>query len=203
MRYGTSDPILPEGWQLDVEGAAFGRLDLEENRDVDAVDFRAGVPLTFRAGPWEAKIGYFHLSAHLGDEFMLKHPTFPRINYVRDAIVLGTAIRLPSDIRLYAEADWAFAIDGGAKPWEFQFGAEYSPIRPTGRLGSPFFAINGNMRQEVDYGGNLVVQAGWQWRGETGQLFRMGMHYMTGKNLMYEFFRQSEDQIGMGLWYDF
>jgi len=76
---------------------------------------------------------------------------------------------------LYAEAGWAFYVDGGTEPWEFQFGAEYSPLGPTGLAGAPFLAVNGHLRQEVDFGGSLVVQAGWQWRGRTGHLMRAGL----------------------------
>ncbi|MDZ4685456.1 MAG: hypothetical protein SH850_10370, partial [Planctomycetaceae bacterium] len=55
VRYGTDRSIEPYGWQLDVEGAAFVRLLPGEDRDVQAVDFRAGVPLTYRDGQWQYK----------------------------------------------------------------------------------------------------------------------------------------------------
>src|SRR4029078_5118258 len=44
IRYGNSSSINPEGWQLDVEGAAFVRLLPEEDSDVQATDYRIGVP---------------------------------------------------------------------------------------------------------------------------------------------------------------
>ena len=34
FRYGSDDPVHPEGWQLDVEGAAFPRLDLMREREL-------------------------------------------------------------------------------------------------------------------------------------------------------------------------
>jgi len=52
LRYGTVNSPWPEGWQLDIEGAAFVRMNLEHDRDVDGADFRFGVPLTVRQGPW-------------------------------------------------------------------------------------------------------------------------------------------------------
>jgi hypothetical protein len=67
----------------------------------------------------------------------------------------------------------------------------------------PFVAVNGHLREELNYSGNLVVQTGYQWRGETNHLFRAGLHYYTGKSDQYEFFRQYEDKVGLGLWYDF
>ena len=203
LRYGTQDIAWPEGWQLDIEGAAFPRLNLEQDRDLDSVDFRFGVPLTFRQGPWEAKLSYYHLSSHLGDEYQITHPTAQRTNFVRDALVLGGAVYPGPNLRLYAETGWAFYDDGGSRPWEFQFGADYSPAGATGARGTPFFAINGRLRQEVNYGGNLTVQTGWQWRGQTGRLLRTGFHYFNGKSDQYQFFNEHEEQIGMGLWYDY
>jgi hypothetical protein len=58
LRFGDHDPLRPEGWQLDVEGAAFSRMSIEDHRDLVSVDFRFGFPLTFRRGPWEAKLGF-------------------------------------------------------------------------------------------------------------------------------------------------
>ena len=172
LRYGTDNDFWPQGWQLDVEGAAFPRLDLEHNEDLTSVDFRGGVPSTTRQGPWEIKFGYLPHQFPLGDEYLLNNPGFTRLNYVRESLVAGVAVYLRPSLRLYSEAGWAFHTDGGAKPWEFQFGADFSPPEPTGLCGAPFFAINGHLRQENNFGGNLTVQTGWQWRGRTGHLFR-------------------------------
>jgi hypothetical protein len=101
LRYGTDDPMFPEGWQIDIEGAAFLRMDYENDRDIVSADFRFGVPWTTRRGRWEYKFGYYHLSSHLGDEYMVRNNTFGRINYVRDSLVLGVATRPHPDFRVY------------------------------------------------------------------------------------------------------
>ena len=68
---------------------------------------------------------------------------------------------------------------------------------------APFFAINGHLRQENDFGCNLDIQTGWQWRGRGGHLFRLGMQYFNGMSDQYQFFNQFEEQIGVGVWYDY
>jgi hypothetical protein len=203
LRYGTPDPIWPEGYQLDIEGAAFPRLTLGSVRDLTSVDFRFGLPLTFRRGPVETKFAYYHLSSHIGDEYMVTHATFDRTNYSRDVLVAGLALRPHRDLRLYAEAGWAFYIDGGSQPWEFQFGIDYSPVQRWCVLGTPFFAAGARIREEVDFGGNMTAQTGLQWRGQSGQLFRVGLHYFNGKSDQYQFFREHEEQVGLGMWYDY
>jgi hypothetical protein len=202
-RYGNCSACRPEGWQLDIEGAGFPRLALGSARELVSVDFRFGIPLTFRRGRWETKFGYYHLSSHLGDEYMVGEQTLDRINYSRDVIIAGAALRPSANLRLYAETGWAFLADGGSKPWEFQFGIDYSPSAPTRVFGAPFFAVNTRLREEVDFGGNVTAQAGLQWRGETGRLLRTGLHYFNGKSDQYQFFKEHEEQFGFGMWYDF
>jgi len=202
LRYGTEDDDRPHGWQIDLEGAAFPRLDLEHDRDLVSADFRAGVPITFGRDRFQTKFAYYHLSSHLGDEFMVRNRSLSRINYVRDALVWGVSFYCVDDLRIYTEAAWSFYTDGGAEPWEFQFGVDYTPAGPSGIRGTPFFAINGHLREESDFGGNLVVQTGWQWRGDSGHLFRMGVQYFAGKSDQFEFFDQYEEKLGLAIWYD-
>ncbi|WP_460166972.1 DUF1207 domain-containing protein [Thermostilla marina] len=203
LRYGTLDTLWPEGIQLDIEGAAFPRLNLENDRDLDTSDFRFGIPLTWRRGRIEAKFAYVHLSSHLGDEYWVRNPTRERRNYVRDSIVLGAGIRPNEDVRLYAEADWAFYDDGGAKPWEFQFGIEYAPGQPTDAWGAPFFAINSRLREDVDFSGNFTLQTGWLWRSMNGSALRFGLQYFNGMLDLGQFYDEHEEQVGLGIWYDY
>ncbi|OHB76776.1 MAG: hypothetical protein A2W31_12555 [Planctomycetes bacterium RBG_16_64_10] len=205
LRYGTTDPARVAGWQIDIEGAALPRLNLERNWDMESSDFRFGVPLTYGIGTVQTKLAYYHLSSHLGDELVLRAPQLlaRRINFSRDVLVLGMSHYPHPAWRLYAETGWAFHRDGGSEPWEFQVGTEITPAVCCGPRSAPFLAINGHLREEVDFGGDVVVQAGWAWRGWSGHLFRVGVHWLTGMSNQYQFFDQSEQQIGGGLWYDY
>jgi len=204
LRYGTHDNLHPQGWQIDIEGAAFPRINLSENWDLDSSDFRFGVPITYGIGRYQMKIAGYHLSSHVGDEYLVRHPNYQRINFSRDVLVWGHSFYPCDDLRLYGEVGYAVREDGGSEPWEFQFGADYSPGYPTGIQGAPFAAINAHLREEVDFGGEFVVQAGWSWRGRrTRHLFRTGVQYFTGKSSQYQFFTRNEQTVGVGLWYDY
>jgi hypothetical protein len=205
LRYGSGNAIFPQGYQLDVEAAALLRLTLDQIRDFETADYRVGIPLTYGVENWQFKLAVYHLSSHLGDEFAIANPgsLADRINYVRDEIVFGTSYYPVPECRLYGEVGWAFNVDGGAEPWEIQVGTELAAPGPTGLRGTPFFAINGHLRQEVDWGGDVSTQLGWLWRGNSGQVTRIGLHYYNGKSSQYQTFNQFEEQIGVGLWYDF
>jgi hypothetical protein len=201
IRFGTENDFWPQGWQLDVDGGIIGRLD--ENHDVVSTDYHVCAPLTTRQGPWEFKFGYAHLSSHIADEYLLKNQGFHRLNYVRDSLVTGVAFYVNPGIRLYTEAGWAFYVDDGAEPWDFQFGADFSSQEPTGPSGAPFLALNTHLRQEDNFSGSFTMQTGWQWRGRTGHLMRIGVNYFNGMSEQYQFYNRFEEQIGAGLWYDY
>ncbi len=204
LRYGSDTILHPQGFEVQIEGAAFVRLDPEDDRDLRSADYRFGVPLVYGVGRWQSKLAYYHNSAHLGDEFMIKNPTFPRVNYVRDVIVLGTSWYPLDWMRLYGEVGYSFFNAGGSQPWEFQFGTELLQARPTGGHGAPFLAVNSMLRQELDYGGNVCVQAGWFWRGRRSEkLYRIGVEYLYGSDPQYEFVFYNQNRFGVGMWYDF
>ena len=215
LRYGSNTELHPQGFEIQIEGAAFVRLDPEDDRDLRSADYRFGIPLVYGLGRWQTKLAYYHNSAHIGDEFYEKYnPPFQRVNYVRDVIVLGNSYYMYDWLRLYGEVGWSFFNSGGSEPWEFQFGTELIQARPTGIRGAPFFAVNGMTRQELNWGGNVCAQVGWAWRGyQSEKLFRLGFEYLYGSDPQYEFTKTdaatgritalNQNRAGIGMWYDF
>ncbi len=204
LRYGDNNCLRPQGWQLDFEGAAIMRFTLDWERDFETADYRAGVPITYGIGDWQFKFGYYHLSSHMGDEHAIREMALDdRINYVRDSVLFGASYYAMPFWRVYGEVAYAFKIDGGAEPWEFQFGTELAQPGPTGKCGVPFFAVNANLREEHNFGGDITTQVGWLWRGRENETLRLGFHYFNGKSSQYQTFDDSEEQIGFGVWYDF
>jgi len=204
LRYGTPGAINPQGFQWDLEAAAFLRQDPEQELDVEAADFRIGSVVTWKRGPTATKFGYYHLSSHLGDEFLLRNPGFNRLNYVRDALLLGVRHHLRPDLQVYGEVAYSFNTDGGAEPLELQFGMEYRGVDGTDRTSAPFAAINGHLREEFDFGGSVNIIAGWEWRGRySNRRFRLGGQYYNGKEIQWSFFNESVSFAGVGVWYDF
>jgi hypothetical protein len=179
-------------------------LDVEHRQDLEATDYVFGFPLTYGCGDWQYKLAYAHVSSHLGDEHAIRvdDSLDERINYVRDGVVIGVSHYLYPFLRTYGEVGWAFHTSGGAEPFEAQFGAEFAAPGETGARGVPFFALNTHLREEHDFGGDFALQTGWLRRGEYGQTLRVGLHFLTGKSSQFQFFDHSEEQLGLGIWYD-
>jgi hypothetical protein len=205
VQYGDGNPVCPDGFQLDFYGAAIARLDVKSAQDLDSTDYVFGFPITWGDDQWQWKFGYAHISSHLGDEFAISNPgaLANRINYVRDSLVFGTSYYVNPAWRVYGEVGWAFHASGGAKPFESQFGTELSTPGPTDGHWVPFVAFNGRVRQDSDFCGDVTLQAGWLRRNVLNQTFRFGAQYYNGKSSQFEFFNTSEQQLGVGIWYDF
>lgn len=205
LRYGTQGAYRPQGFQLDFEGAALSRvLPGTDSTMLEGTDYRAGFQGTWATDRWHVKAGYYHLSSHLGDEFVIAFPMVHRYNYVRDSAVLGVTYDLNSDWQTYGEYAYALGAEDGALPNEFQYGLQYSPMVFSLR-GAPFAAINGHTRQDHNYITSVNCQAGWQWRGfESQHLWRVGVQYYSGPSLQYAFPGTRHDRLlGAGMWFDF
>ncbi len=207
VRYGTTSRLYPEGFQIDVECGAMARLTLKGDRDLHGTDYRFGVPITFRKNEWECKIGYYHISSHMGDEWIVKNYAVTgevyRINYVRDCIMWGIGYRPDANWRFYVGGDYVFNCDDGAKPWQFEAGAEYSPMMLPNHQGSPFLALHFRWSEDTDFETYSALEAGWQWKTIYQQTMRTGLYAMAGYADQYQFYNRWEKQIGLGFWYDF
>src|SRR5438270_13752563 len=78
--------------------------------DVGPERVRAGVPITFRSGPWAGKFGWEHTSTHLGDETMVRTGLRP-IDYEKDELVTGLSYVFEERVRVYGTVSWAFYLD--------------------------------------------------------------------------------------------
>jgi hypothetical protein len=202
-----SDPSISnsDAFQLDLEGAVFARVLPEEvSAMLEGSDYRVGLYGTWKFDRLSYRAGYYHISAHVGDEYLIANPLFTRINYVRDSLLAGTAWEMNDSSRIYGEIGYALGIEGGAKPLEFQFGAEYTPLPTTQFTGAPFAAVNTHLREDFDFNGGVNVVAGWGWQGEESKRrLRLGLNYYNGPSLQYEFFDRWENLVGGGIWLDY
>ena len=202
FRYGNDDVMNPEGFQVDIDGSAQVRLDIDNELDVSSVDFRGGIIGTWGSRVGQTRFGYYHISSHLGDEFLLKNPTFPRLNFVRDVLIWGQSVDLTEYLRIYAETGYAFSSEV-SQPWEFQFGFDWIGPQKATCSAAPFLAMNGHLREEVSFGGNVTLHAGWAWRATNSRrLLRLGLFYQNGKSVQFSFFDEHEQQFGIGSWFD-
>ncbi len=190
-----------EGLQFDLVAAAFSRFD--ERRRLAAMDFRAGVPLTYAKGPVSAKFGYEHQSSHLGDERGAALGLTQQ-RHVRDELVAAAAIEWSRAFRTYAQAAHALHIAGDFTGRNrFGLGAEWNRRLDTRMGGRPFAAVDCEWREDQDYVLNATLQAGWQWRSaDTGRSARLFVERHTGDSPYGQFYLTRENWWAFGGSYD-
>lgn len=204
LRYGTPGAKDPHGWQWDLEGAAITRMDILEQTDIESVDYRFGTELTWAEGPWAMKAGYFHISSHVGDEYLIRNPTFDRINYVTESLIWGVSYKPVQPVRLYGEVAYAVHRSGGARPFQFQTGAEWTPEPKRPNRITPFVASNLGFFEATEFHMQTTIQAGWYFQGpESDRRLRFGLQYGDGPSNQFEFFERSQEYLGWGIWFDF
>ena len=141
-------------YQVDVFGVVHSRLTPD---DLVASDYRFGIPLTARRGPWHFKFAYEHTSSHLGDDFIRNRPPFPLGEYIRDEAVFGVGRWFAERLRVYGQVAYAFdmtypqpVVDDDVR-WRFDAGFEWYCPQPTGWKGTPFVALNIDSRGDSDF----------------------------------------------------
>lgn len=111
--------VGPWHGQLDIslEGGLWAVFDpLTESAPLMNADYYVGIPVTYAFGPWAFRIRGYHISSHIGDEFLINHPHFKRKNPSAEYLDFYVSNYINDDIRLYggvgvvAQMDESFPI---------------------------------------------------------------------------------------------
>jgi hypothetical protein len=197
-----NDPLHNEGIQLDVFGAVFTRFD--QKRFLTAIDYRAGIPLTYKKGPWSTKLSYEHTSTHLGDEYIQAYNA-RQVPLVLDEAVYGLSRYFGEHVRLYGQIGYAFntAKETNAnRKYRFDWGINYKTYTNTGPVGRPYLAYDMDLREYQNYVPNNSFQVGWQWVNQ-GRSVRLALQVYEGKSMFGQFYTTNERWVGFGGYYDF
>ncbi|RMG45709.1 MAG: DUF1207 domain-containing protein [Acidobacteria bacterium] len=117
-----------DGWQLGISGAVFAIFNLDaESMDLLNADYYIGFPVEVHSGRFSGRLRLFHLSSHLGDEFLLNPqpgPPVERINLSYEALEALAAYERRG-ARVYAGAIRILSSDTPLRRNRVQAGAEY------------------------------------------------------------------------------
>lgn len=98
--------------QLDIEGCLWALFDpMTFSAPLINADYYVGFPLTYAFGPWSFRLRGYHISCHIGDEFLLNHPGFDRRNPSAEFIDFFVSNQITDDIRLYGGVGYVLECD--------------------------------------------------------------------------------------------
>lgn len=177
--------------QLEIEGAVWAVFDpLHECSPLIDADYYVGFPLTYSFGTWSFRLRGYHISTHIGDEFLLNDPHFDRRNPSIEAFDFYFSDQFTEDIRLYAGVGWYARQDDSFRVGEFycQGGVELRVFELGYRdycnrlYGVPFLAMDFYYQSHFKHHINSNFALGYEWGKVSGlrRKLRIFLEYHDG-----------------------
>jgi len=114
-------------FSLDIEGGLFTEFDLFNGLDNIGWDGRYGAYVAWnRSDLVVARVGFRHISSHLGDEYM-ENTGRTRINYTRDDLRVGIGYNFKNATLFYVEPSYAVhrGNEDRQEKWAIEGGIQY------------------------------------------------------------------------------
>lgn len=212
--------ILYGDMQLDVETCVWGNFDLNPTANISqkyeawseliTTDFILAIPLSYAIDKYSLRIRIYHISSHLGDEFIVAHPHIKRLNPSFEAIDIIHSYLTNYDLRFYGGPGFILNSDPSfpLKWFYFQYGCEWRPISFRSYYhslyGSIFFALDIQHWQIHSFRPGINVQGGCEWSKlqGVGRKARIFLEYKNGFS-EGQFFLQSTQYVAFRLSWGF
>ncbi len=187
--------------QIEIEGALWAVFDpLEYSSPLINADYYGGVPITYAFDNWSFRLRLYHISSHLGDEFLLNHPGYDRRNMSNEYIDFFISNDFTEEIRLYAGLGYIVGQDDEfvMSPFYSALGLELRLLRlgivneADGLYGCPIYAMyfrqNGDFKRHVD----STFILGYEFGKTVGvyRKLRFFMEYHDGYSLEGQFSKE-------------
>lgn len=196
----------PQGgqWEVGVPASVFAIFDLDaQSHDLINADYWVGVENSWRWGPFAALVRLLHQSSHVGDEFLLNHPGFERVNLSYEAVDLKLAYNLPRGFRVYGGGGYLFDLDpSGFDPLNVEYGLEWRGEQTYwgGHL-RPVAAADVRHWEETSWDPDLSVRAGIQLEKmpDTWPVIQFMLEFYDGHSPNGQFYEEDIQYIGAGV----
>ena len=203
--YRVTDPKFHSAWEVGIMAGLFGLMDVgRKNSALINADYYVALPITYKRSNFSILSRIYHLSSHLGDEFMLTPDgsKVKRINLSYEGVDVIGSYEF-NIFRIYGGGGYMVRKDPKyIKPFMVQGGMEYSS-------NNTYF--NGNFRPVAGIDIKAKQLSGWY----PGISFKIGvqlensifidrkmqllLEYYKGKSIHGQFYNSKVQYIGIGL----
>lgn len=202
--------------QIDVQAGVWSVFKMGVHYDGEIselvnTDFLVGFPLSYAFDKWAFNLRVYHVSSHLGDEYMAHHPDIKRLNPSMEAIDLFGSYQVNMNLRLYGGFGCVFHSDKTypiKPPLYVEYGGE---MRVWGRkffyhhlYGTPFLAVYLRNWQVNDWRLDGTYMIGYEiskLQG-VGRKMRVYINYHNGYS-EGQFFKDHTSYTGFGFSWGF
>jgi hypothetical protein len=205
--------------QLDIslEGGLWAVFDpLHYSAPLMNADYYVGIPVTYAFGPWAFRLRGFHISSHVGDEFLLNHRHdrhFKRKNPSAEYIDFFVSYYLREDIRLYGGLGVVAAMDESFPIGRFyaEAGAELH-MSQLGFIdlhdqiyGRPFYGMHFHFQTKHERHVDQTYVLGYEWGKLCGlqRILRAFIEYHDGYSCEGQFFALPTNYFSIRISYGF
>lgn len=102
--------------QIELEGALWAVFaPCKESSPLINADYYVGIPITYAIERWAFRLRGFHISSHIGDEFLIDNPGFDRRNASAEYIDFFISHDFTEEIRIYSGIGCIVAQDSEFK----------------------------------------------------------------------------------------
>jgi hypothetical protein len=202
------------GWQVGILGGIFSQFNLDaSSADLINADYQIGFPISWRKDRVSARARLYHQSSHLGDEFILGNPGFPREDYSfeeAEGIVsldspdsrwrayggLGYLLRRSPNGIDRLRSQWGVEFRGAAFHWAWLERATAGSVKM-----APVFGADFKVFEELNWEISSNVVGGLEWSRVGGsRRIRLLVNYYNGFNPYGQFFAQKVETVGFGIY---
>jgi Protein of unknown function (DUF1207) len=197
---------------LGVEAGIFSVFDLDHpTACMVNTDFFVAALMAYALDRWSFRFRLWHLSSHLGDEFLISNPGFDRRNLSDNGVDVFASYQLGQSIRVYAGIGDIFMRDKEfpEHPCYFEWGSE---IRVFGGRDyfnklyvQPFLAMHFRSWEEHHFGldQNYALGVEWSKIQGVGRKFRIFLEYHNGFSKEGQFVKERCDYLAVKINYGF
>ena len=153
-----------DGTQISLNAGLFAQFNLSTpSANLVNADYTVGLALSKRVGPWSGRLNLYHLSSHLGDEFILDQPEVTRVNLS----LIGSEALASYDWehwRMYGGGGYLLHrnpenIDRGLA----RVGMEYHASERFWKLGRPVAGLDVHSIEAQDWEAGISLKAGFEF----------------------------------------
>lgn len=177
-----------------LAGGAFTRFDLEGNgNEFVEAHFRVGLRLRAAMAGLEARAELYHVSSHLGDEYLVRTGREP-ISTSREGLELLLGGTILSSVRLYGGPGLLLRSTEDLDPGSLRAGAEWLPERPRWGPFRPYASAELFAWEEVGWEPLIAAEAGVAFGGGR---YRTAFVVGSGPSRAEQFLREDETLYGL------
>ncbi len=151
-------------------------------------DYILSIPISYSRSFYSFRLRIYHISSHLGDEYMANNPLIARVNVSFEAIDFFTSVQFNDALRIYLgpgvviASDEAFPMGNIYVEYGFEFRPFVHKYNHPRLYGCPFFALDCQNWQVNNYRPSLTLQLGYEWSKleRAGRSVRIFAEYHNG-----------------------